>query len=213
MECKWDWRSLKCEQACHCNFQFQKGDYHLGRSCRRRKVELEVCEQTVFVLDKAIPKRILSLVRQTTDILKAKIKRTTQNVWQKATHRYEAVQQNVCSDLTAMVNERQTAGAASCWPSPPILTLPERIFCRHMEFPACTGSSDSTHTTAAAGHKDDGQPRQGSHCRQSGRGGSKERAAKESIVCGFVRDGQFLKLETRHHDSFHVYLKKLFLRL
>jgi len=130
----------------------------LGRSCRRRKVELEVCEQTVFVLDKAIPKRILSLVRQTTDILKAKIKRTTQTVWQKATHRYEAVQQNVCSDLKGMVNERQTAGTASCWPSPPILTLPERIFCRHMEFPACTGGDSTqqpqqpaTTTTASPG--------------------------------------------------------------
>jgi len=146
LDCKWDWRALKCEPSCQCVFQFKKGDYHLGRSCRRRTKELEVCEPTVFILDKPVPKRILSLVRQTVDILKAKVRRG----FQKTTNRFAATQENVCADLRTMLSERPKG---ACWSSPPVLTLPERIFCRNIVFPLCDGNNDDstpTHTINAA---------------------------------------------------------------
>ena len=34
--CDWQWKHMRCEPYCLCSLQFQWGDYHLGRSCRRR---------------------------------------------------------------------------------------------------------------------------------------------------------------------------------
>lgn len=36
-DCIWDWRHARCELFCDCSFQPKWGDFHLGRSCRRRK--------------------------------------------------------------------------------------------------------------------------------------------------------------------------------
>ncbi|KAL3822095.1 hypothetical protein ACHAXA_000163 [Cyclostephanos tholiformis] len=35
-ECRWDWRTGRCEPYCKCAYQFLWGDFHLGRSCRYR---------------------------------------------------------------------------------------------------------------------------------------------------------------------------------
>ncbi len=37
-ECRWDWRMGRCEPYCDCTMQFLWGDFHLGRSCRRRPI-------------------------------------------------------------------------------------------------------------------------------------------------------------------------------
>ena len=36
-DCRWDWRTGRCEPYCTCALQFLWGDYHLGRSCRIRQ--------------------------------------------------------------------------------------------------------------------------------------------------------------------------------
>jgi len=40
-ECRWDWRMGRCEPYCECAMQFLWGDYHLGRSCRRRPIRVK----------------------------------------------------------------------------------------------------------------------------------------------------------------------------
>ncbi|KAG7366396.1 hypothetical protein IV203_029066 [Nitzschia inconspicua] len=35
-ECQWNWRHGRCEPVCLCDFQPKRGDFHLGRACRRR---------------------------------------------------------------------------------------------------------------------------------------------------------------------------------
>ena len=89
-----------------------------------------MCEPSIFVVDKPVPKRILSLVRHTVDIVKAKLKRG----FLTSTKRVTAIQENVCADLRNMLKERPDG---ACWSSPPLLTLPERIFCREIRFPIC----------------------------------------------------------------------------
>ena len=37
-ECRWDWRMGRCEPYCECGVKFLWGDYHIGRSCRRRQL-------------------------------------------------------------------------------------------------------------------------------------------------------------------------------
>mmetsp|Transcript_16484 Transcript_16484/g.33598 ORF Transcript_16484/g.33598 Transcript_16484/m.33598 type:complete len:291 (-) Transcript_16484:37-909(-) len=34
--CDWNWRHGRCEPACECRLRYEFGDFHLGRSCRRR---------------------------------------------------------------------------------------------------------------------------------------------------------------------------------
>ena len=36
-ECRWDWRFVRCEPFCDCDFTPKLGDYHLGRACRRQE--------------------------------------------------------------------------------------------------------------------------------------------------------------------------------
>lgn len=134
----WDWRSLQCEPACYCSFEFLWGDYHLGRSCRKRRHELAVCEPTVYIQDKQVPKRILSLIRQTTDILKDKVHHTVGNVVNQTTERYGKVQEIVCFDLWSRLEGNPTTGG-SCWSALPVaMTIPEKIFCGRIDVPACT---------------------------------------------------------------------------
>ena len=35
-DCRWSWRHGRCEPFCDCHFNAQWGDFHLGRSCRKR---------------------------------------------------------------------------------------------------------------------------------------------------------------------------------
>jgi len=38
--CDWNWMHLRCEPFCNCSYQPLFGDYHLGRSCRSRDLEI-----------------------------------------------------------------------------------------------------------------------------------------------------------------------------
>jgi hypothetical protein len=136
-ECVWDWRSLQCEPSCQCAFLFQAGDYHLGRSCRKRTVQLAVCAPTVYIRDQPIPKRILSLVRQTTDIVKDHAQRNAHNVVHMTLRRYAQLQEQVCFDLWSRLQENPTTGG-QCWSSvPETTTLPEKILCGRIQGPVC----------------------------------------------------------------------------
>jgi hypothetical protein len=147
VECQWDWRSFRCESACHCAFQFRSGDYHLGRSCRRRRADDElavvVCEPTVFLLDKPVPRRIVSLIRQTTGILRGKVVRSVENIIQAAARQLTRAQDRICSELRSRLQENsaETTGSSSssmCWSSVPDTTIWERLFCgRIIDLPLC----------------------------------------------------------------------------
>ena len=36
--CDWSWRNGRCEPACDCRLKYSFGDFHLGRSCRKRSL-------------------------------------------------------------------------------------------------------------------------------------------------------------------------------
>ena len=142
VDCKWDWRSLQCESHCYCSLQWQRGDYHLGRACRRYRIptnsshpsqpnddeEEEVCVPTTFILDQPVPRRLVSLVRQTTDILLHKIHRSMRSLIRNVQDRYQILQRQICSDLYSQLYV--TLDGTQCWVLlPESLTILERIFC------------------------------------------------------------------------------------
>ncbi len=111
------------------------GDYHLGRACRRYRsstnsshVDETNCVPTTYILDQPIPRRLVSLIRQTTDILRLKIQRTIQTIVRNVHDRYRILQRHLCSDLNSHLYV--TTDGSQCWVLlPESLTLLEQIFC------------------------------------------------------------------------------------
>mmetsp|Transcript_8532 Transcript_8532/g.10952 ORF Transcript_8532/g.10952 Transcript_8532/m.10952 type:complete len:158 (+) Transcript_8532:42-515(+) len=40
-DCDWSWKYARCQPRCLCEFRFKLGDYHMGRSCRRKEYATE----------------------------------------------------------------------------------------------------------------------------------------------------------------------------
>jgi hypothetical protein len=138
VDCRWDWRSFRCESSCHCRLQWKRGDYHLGRACRRRVQDLVLCPPTVFVIDRPIPKRLVSLLQQTSDILRTKVQRIFEKFQNSIQYRFAMVQNRLCLDLWSYLYE--AVDGSQCWLwIPTSTTILERIFCgRNMHLiPPC----------------------------------------------------------------------------
>jgi hypothetical protein len=114
------------------------GDYHLGRACRRRVHELVICEPSIFVVDRPIPKRVISLLQQTTDILRKNIQQTFQTTIRQGMYQYRMIQQHICSDLWSRLYK--AIDGSQCWLLIPMsTTILEKMFCgRHLrDIPPC----------------------------------------------------------------------------
>ena len=117
VECKWDWRFVRCEPFCECEFIPKRWDYHLGRSCRRQVKES--CDPVES--------------RPTSNPLQLVIQRTVRGS-QKAAHSvagkvkrgYDKVQANVCDDLPEI----------DCSFEIPIIAWQQRLLCRD-SIPEC----------------------------------------------------------------------------
>lgn len=117
--CRWDWRSTRCEPHCECEIQPRWGDYHLGRFCRRRLVEQSTCL--------AVPpnerwqrqpaaRRLVSLIRQTMDLIRERLERVTLGLTQKFTRRIHAWQERTCGELWQLQREQQQSMLACLAP-------------------------------------------------------------------------------------------------
>jgi hypothetical protein len=117
VECKWDWRFVRCEPFCECEFVPKRGDYHLGRACRRQVKES--CDP----VESRPTSNPLQLVIQ-------RIVRGSQeaahSVAVKAKSGYDKVQANVCDELPEI----------DCSDEIPIIAWQQRLLCRDI-IPEC----------------------------------------------------------------------------
>eukprot|EP00977_Amphora_coffeiformis_P011625 scaffold2791_cov154-Amphora_coffeaeformis.AAC.9 len=149
-QCRWDWRSVRCEPACECRIEGQLGDYHLGRACRLRDEVDESCvpvDPASIWQDTPVTRRILSLVTQSADIIKLNIARGWDKTMSKVSQRFAKMQHLQCDELWALYHEQ--AQSRTCLPLPriPSRSVPQRILCGPVDFDVC---DDTTTTTAAA---------------------------------------------------------------
>lgn len=110
----------------------------MGRACRRRIHDLAYCPPTVFVIDRPIPKRLVSLLQQTSDILRTKIQRVLDKIQSSITYHIRMVQNRLCLDLWSYLYE--AVDGTQCWLwIPTSTTILERMFCgRNMHhIPPC----------------------------------------------------------------------------
>lgn len=124
IECRWDWRSIRCEPACQCHLDLKVGDYHLGRSCRFRpphddddiddsnnnnNTNNNTCidiHPAMFLRETApIPKRIISLSTQTLDIIKLESQQALQTVRREFNVQLGKLQKHVCRDIWELRKE------------------------------------------------------------------------------------------------------------
>ena len=123
VECKWDWRFVRCEPFCECDFLPKRGDYHLGRSCRR--TVKDHCEPGISAPTNPLQIVIQRLVRGT--------QQGIHSVTTKAKAEYKHLQTNVCKNMSEI----------RCSDEPPIMIAwQERLLCRH-KIPDCTVESNS----------------------------------------------------------------------
>jgi hypothetical protein len=116
--CDWEWRSLRCEPAYYCSFQYLLGDYHFGRSCRRKPRRLRSKNVTrISTVPETVPPtlshakqnrnktrasfreisisdRIASLVKQSGEICIHKAKDVAYSIINITETRHEAMKQN-----------------------------------------------------------------------------------------------------------------------
>ncbi|KAL7569234.1 hypothetical protein ACA910_016788 [Epithemia clementina (nom. ined.)] len=183
-ECRWDWRSLRCEPACECMFEGKWGDYHLGRSCRLQNIysengddggNINTCipvDPAVVLREAPVPKRIISLVSQTIDIVHNELQRLMQQFRNKIIHRWEKAQHHLCRDTWALAERimahrvQQQLKASSgntknitCIPAAMALTLHttrsfwERALCGPpIEFELCEPPTTASSSTAQSPH-------------------------------------------------------------
>jgi hypothetical protein len=125
--CKWDWRYVRCEPICECEFQPRRGDYHLGRACRAK--DKENCDPTTSV-PAANPAQLMIQrgVQGSQKVLNA--------ARDKVQTGYDKVQTNVCQSLPEL----------TCAEELPVLAWQERILCRH-KIPDCSKAGDLGHQT------------------------------------------------------------------
>lgn len=122
----------------------------MGRSCRYRPVdddmnenERDSCVYTdpaTLWRERPATRRIVSLVTQTSQIIRDRSKRLAENARNESLERLHKTQTNICSDLWIM-----TSSQHECLPADaiPIKTIPERILCGPVEFLACDDDDDS----------------------------------------------------------------------
>lgn len=119
VDCRWDWRSVRCEPFCSCAFKPMRGDYHLGRSCR------SVYKNGCDVIESSMPD-----ANSTQHIIQRLVKgsRVLANYSaQVARRNYNNIQAHVCRDMPEI--ECSENGL------PPI-AWQERYFCQY-KIPRC----------------------------------------------------------------------------
>jgi hypothetical protein len=150
-ECRWDWRSVRCEPACECALQPKRGDYHLGRSCRRRPFFDSDDENTgsngmdmtcvdvdaaTLWLERPATRRIVSLIVQTGQILRDRSRAVIHQVRSGSIQRFHRMQTNVCTDLWTMTHGQANGGCLSI-DDLPMTSIQERMLCGSVEFVVC----------------------------------------------------------------------------
>lgn len=125
-ECKWDWRVVRCEPFCTCDFQPRRGDYHLGRSCRKRASVADSCDASqIPTANNPLQLVIQNIVRTSQKALYSASKKTKKG--------YESLQTKVCGGLT----ERTCNGSSGNDDKEDILLAwQERLLCKNI-IPEC----------------------------------------------------------------------------
>ena len=108
-ECKWDWRFVRCEPFCECDFRLKRGDYHLGRSCRM-KPNLDDDEKRDEYCDPSEPtdNTIQLIIQRTVRISQSALSMVSSRVKSE----YGSLQTRVCADINVTCSdlEREKEG-------------------------------------------------------------------------------------------------------
>jgi hypothetical protein len=136
---------LRCEPACDCHFEWQGGDYHLGRSCRLRWEKDESCIPIPphrYWPEQPITQRIVSLTTQSADLVQMRTRQTQQKIRQYAMERINQLQESVCAELWTLYKETD-----ECLPADqvPVKSIPEKLLCGPVRFEVCADDPKSDH--------------------------------------------------------------------
>ena len=120
------WRCSSIEPYCQCDFIFKGGDYHIGRSCRRRLHVEETCDPNAPNDPEAGVRYVILRTVHTSRAL-------LQRLIQKGKSSYQRLQDRVCShfpeNLTCPDSDEDMTNV-------PLLAWQEKSLCRN-QIPEC----------------------------------------------------------------------------
>jgi len=128
-ECRWDWRYARCNPNCSCELRFQWGDFHLGRSCRRRaqREMTGVCNGDDEVFPNTLYTKYFAIGVQVSRILKNRIRHRSNNISLQVKRRMNTMRAQTCKDIPPLDCNSILGGSTEYQRS-----IPEKLFCRHV---------------------------------------------------------------------------------
>lgn len=134
MECQWDWRHARCEPNCECALEFKWGDYHLGRSCRKRTLSFqhEAAGKCDIPPDTPYAK-VFDIAVHQSRLLGQVAKKQAMILGDKAKRRVDMARASICVQVPA-----------SCDPIGEVYqrSMKERLLCAHI--PECIDDFSET---------------------------------------------------------------------
>jgi len=140
-DCRWDWRYARCNPKCSCEFKFQWGDFHLGRSCRLQDetTTTKQCNNNDVVPDTLYAKWF-ALGIQVRQTVKKNIQHRSNRIAIQLMERMNTMQVQACRDIPPLecnINPLLLGGSAA---EAYQRSIPEKIFCKHI--PSSCGNDD-----------------------------------------------------------------------
>lgn len=153
-ECQWNWKHGRCEPSCLCDFEPKRGDFHLGRACRRRKLPVAAAaeEEMECIEDDASSSSLLRflptpLIQHMIHDMKERSKQVQSRVateWDKV---MDSVQLQVCQDVREQCST-DAAAAVGALSEDRVFAWQERLFCKDIIDDCSTASPPSdVHST------------------------------------------------------------------
>jgi len=142
-ECRWDWTHARCNPYCQCEFNFQWGDFHLGRSCRLRSSTLststssELCD----VPPDTLYAKLMDTGMELHKVIKQQVGRRTNVMTEHVKEGFEMVRMQACREIpmpVVVLDDSVTTSSSAC--SDYKRSIPERILCGHI--PSCDTNDD-----------------------------------------------------------------------
>jgi hypothetical protein len=137
LECQWNWKHGRCEPLCMCSYQPKRGDFHLGRTCRRVPADhSDSCESlqsgpSFPAFPTPMVQAMIQKIRSRSAIIQRQVATRFDTV-------YGRIQEQVCQDVQQRCGMDDTDNMVVN-DGQPVFAWQEKLFCKEYINDCVTG--------------------------------------------------------------------------